>query len=390
MPVLQLIYAKGHQEILNRQSALGSYIHCLCGILEKSGWTVYINAISYQEIAQMPTRVSVVTPSRFGIGKFVPEFLKDILRDRKLRERNSSVLGECLQIKEKPDLILEFYTYGSSLAKQLAFHFRVPYSLVYDAPVLEEYEFFHGRKWFGRNKIDRAQKNTVASASAIVVYSESMKKYVTQLGAKPDRVRIHQNVDYTRFEFGSPRVYSSQMCIGFVGSFLKWHRVDLLLEAFSKLRVEGFLCTLKLVGGGMEFEEVKNKVNTHPFAENIELSGYLDGKALADAKASMHIGVMPGSNWYGAPNKIFEYGAAGMAVVAPDTPTIRDLFGRTHEVILFKQDDLNELVKALRVLLKDEKSYQNHCEVLQQRIRSDYSEEKTRQFYASLFELAQS
>lgn len=388
MPVLQLIYAKGHQEILNRQSALGSYIHCLCGILEKGGWTVYINAIAYKEIAQMPTRVSVVTPSRFGIGKFVPEFLKDMLRDRKLLERNAQVLQECLDIKVKPNLILEFYTYGSSLAQKAAFHFQVPYALVYDAPVLEEYEFFHGKKWFGRGKIDDLQKDAVSKASAIVVYSESMKKYVTQMGAKSDVVRIHQNVDYTRFEFAVPRSHSSQMCIGFVGSFLKWHRVDLLLLAFAKLREEGFSCTLKLVGGGMEFEDIKEMVGMHPYGDFIELCGYLDGKALATAKESLHIGVMPGSNWYGAPNKIFEYGAAGMAVVGPDTPTIRDLFGASKEVMLFKQDDLNSLVDALRVLLKEENTYHKHCVELQQRIQHDYSEEKTKQFYSALFDLA--
>lgn len=388
MPVLQLIYSKGHLEILNRQSALGSYIHCLCGILEGSGWSVFINSVAYREIAETPTHVSMVSAKGSGIRKLIPGFIKDIFRDRKLKKSNELLLEKCLQLKQKPDLILEFYTYGSSLAIQASKHFRVPFTLVYDAPVLEEYEFFHGRKLFGRNHIDRLQRSSVSGASAIVVYSESMKKYVSLLGAKSECILIHQNVDYTRFEFVDPRKFSNEMCIGFVGSFLKWHRVELLLAAFANLRNKGIYCKLLIVGGGMHDREIRDLVGKHAFSNSIEMTGYLDGEKLAMAKSRMHIGVMPGSNWYGAPNKIFEYGAAGMAVVAPNTPTINDLFGTNNEVKFFKQDNLSELTKGLEALLSDESIYYTLCYKLQERIRKDYSEENTKGFYLKLFSLA--
>ena len=40
-----IVYGKSTAEIFNRQSALGSYIHCLAGILVKNGYDVRINDI---------------------------------------------------------------------------------------------------------------------------------------------------------------------------------------------------------------------------------------------------------------------------------------------------------------------------------------------------------
>jgi len=387
MPVLQLIYSKGSNEILNRQSALGSYIFCLCGLLEKNGWKVFINKDPFDSLVISSDKPGTLkSRKKFSVGKFVPSFIKDVLRDKKLFRRNELVYKDCISLPNSPDLIMEFYTYGSDLSLKVSAYYNKPYCLVFDAPVLEEYEFFNGKKIVGRNKILKLQKASVEHASGIVVYSESMKDFVAGIGAVKEKIRIHQNVDFSRFEFFEPKPFSNEMCIGFIGSFLKWHNVDLLLEAFSDLRKDGFNIRLKLVGAGMEFDRIKSKVMSGPDSNQIELLGYLDGAELASEKRKMHIGVMPGSNWYGAPNKIFEYGAAGLAVVAPDTLTIHDLFGKDKEVLLFKENSKDQLVASLRVLITDSNRYDEQCLKLQHRIKSDYSETNTVQFYSSFFD----
>jgi glycosyltransferase involved in cell wall biosynthesis len=125
-------------------------------------------------------------------------------------------------------------------------------------------------------------------------------------------------------------------------------------------------------------------VEGNQYKEDIVMPGFSDGEALFRFKEQIHIGVMPGSNWYGAPNKIFEYGAARMAVVAPGTPTIQDLFADGKELLLFKQNDVNELYNQLKKYIEDRALMQAHSDALQHKIKNNYSKENTFTFYDGL------
>jgi glycosyltransferase involved in cell wall biosynthesis len=120
------------------------------------------------------------------------------------------------------------------------------------------------------------------------------------------------------------------------------------------------------------------------YASDIFIPGFMDGEELLNFKQKINIGVMPGSNWYGAPNKIFEYGAAKMAVVAPDTPTISELFQNSEDLLLFKHDDEDSLYKTLLVYINNSSLRNKHAVALQNKIRNNYSENITFTFYYKL------
>jgi glycosyltransferase involved in cell wall biosynthesis len=134
----------------------------------------------------------------------------------------------------------------------------------------------------------------------------------------------------------------------------------------------------------MEFNAIKKQADGCEFAGDIYMPGFVDGQALLKFKQKINIGVMPGSNWYGAPNKIFEYGAAKIAVVAPDTPTIKDLFENNEELLLFKQDDEDSLYAQLSRYFTEEGLRHETAEALQNKIRNNYSENITFTFYNQL------
>ena len=101
-------------------------------------------------------------------------------------------------------------------------------------------------------------------------------------------------------------------------------------------------------------------------------------------KKQIDIGVMPSSNWYGAPNKIFEYGAAKIAVVAPSTPTIVDLFENNKDLILFENESFDSLYNSLLKLVENQELLNTLAENLQNKIKSKYSKENTFNFYDNL------
>jgi glycosyltransferase involved in cell wall biosynthesis len=382
-----LVYAKSTEELMNRQSALGSYIFCLCEILHKNKMLVSVNGIAFAELRQQAAKnKSESHASSDNFKKYLPAAIKKILRDvvvfKKMKQLFRQIAGS-----GKYDVVLEFYTYASDVGYQVSLQQNIPLILVYDSPVLEEHVFFNGKKLFFKKKIVERELKSLLQAQRIVVYSNAVKEYLNKHTSKKLDTSIHQNVDYTRFDFLEKRAMTAPVRIGFIGSFLKWHRIDLLLQAFYRLRKENYPVELFLVGYGMEYGTIKAEVDKSPYKEHIRLSGFVDGNELLEIKKQIHIGVMPGSNWYGAPNKIFEYGAAKLAVVAPATPTIADLFTDKKDLLLFKQDDADQLFQQLKALCDDPVLCGKLAETLQQKIKNNYSEKITFEFYNQLLTL---
>lgn len=385
-----IVYSKNTVEVFNRQSALGSYIYCLCEILEKVEFHVFVNGISFDELKKNPpVRNEIRDIQGRGILKYIPKFLKDIIKDI-LVFKNMKRLSQFIQLQESYDCVLEFNHYGSDVGLTISNKQKIPLVFIYDGPVLEDFVFFQGPKYFFKNKILKFEKETVLHASQIVVYSNAVKQYLNNLAGKELTISIHQNVDFSRFDFLENQFLDKHIKIGFIGSFLKWHRIDLLIEAFNRLRDANYSVELFLVGNGMEHDSIKQIVSKSEYENFIHMPGFLDGKELLEIKKQLHIGVMPGSNWYGAPNKIFEYGAAKIAVVAPNTLTISDLFEDKKELLLFKQDDGKELYNKLRMLCDDLTLCQQLATALQQKIKNKYSEKNTTEFYSKILRDAMS
>jgi glycosyltransferase involved in cell wall biosynthesis len=387
MKKILLIYAKSSLELLNRQSALGSYIFCLCEILQKNQMQVFVNGIDFQDLKKH--RTQTISNSKSGVGilkKIIPISIKEILKDF-IVFRNITRLYNSL-IHGDYDCILEFYNYGSDLGYRVSSLKKIPLVLVYDAPVLEEYVFFHGEKIFFKRKIQDRELKTLLKADQIIAYSNAVKNYLISLSGRPMNISIHQNVDFTRFDFLEKQFADKTLNIGFIGSFLKWHRIDILLSAFDKLRKHKYLVELYLIGYGMEYDSIKKSVENSDYREFIHMPGFMDGRDLLEVKKMLHIGVMPGSNWYGAPNKIFEYGAAKLAVIAPSTPTIEDIFSNNNELLLFRQDDPDDLYEKLKLLCDERMLTAQLAESLQKKIREKYSEKITADFYCNVLSRA--
>lgn len=383
---LLLIYPKDTFELLNRKSALGSYLLVLADLLEKKGYTIQVNDISLADLKKNNRPSSTVTPGRSGILRHLPSLIKNFLRDVLLIRKYRSLLSNILNSGFKPDLILDIYSYGSDIGYQVQRALKVPRVMVFDAPVIEEHAFFHGKS-LTTSYMYKLQNKNILEASSLVVYSNAVKAYIKKVTGRSEGINIHQNVDYSRFEFLPVKEQADEINICFIGSFLKWHRIDLLVNVFLKISSEFKNTKLFLIGDGMERESIEDFARSKN-EEKIIFTGFKDSGELASLKADMHIGVMPGSNWYGAPNKIFEYGAAGMAVIAPDTPTIKDLFSDKEHLLLFIQDNEDDMHEKLRKLCIDKTERVRLSRSLQNLIRQRYSEEQTVSFYNNLFEEA--
>jgi glycosyltransferase involved in cell wall biosynthesis len=383
---LLVLYAKNPQEVFNPQSALGSYVFCLANLLHGDEFDVYINGIAVTEVGkQSSSKSNPSKQSQSSWKKFVPNFLKSIIKDWVLF-RQMDRLFRAIDENFQYDAILEMCSYGSDIGARLSKKHNVPLYTIFDSPAVEEFTYLNNYTPIFKHFINQKEKYTLASSQKIVVYSPTVKDYLQKRYKLHDKAFFyHQNVDFNRLDIIDDKpTTNDELVFGFIGSFLKWHRVDMLVEAFNKLRAQGIKAKLVLLGYGMEWHSVKALVDDSQFNEDIEMPGFVDGEGLKTYKKKTTIGLMPGSNWYGAPNKIFEYGAAKIAVISVTTPTISFLFEHEKDVLFFDENNEHQLLECMLNLANNSTAINRLSESLYQKVKSHHTPANTFNFYTEL------
>ncbi|PYL07930.1 MAG: histidinol-phosphatase [Verrucomicrobia bacterium] len=132
----------------------------------------------------------------------------------------------------------------------------------------------------------------------------------------------------------------------YVGRVSKEKNLDLLAEAYRRLRGEGLLVQLVVVGHGPYSEA---------FAESLPeacFTGYLTGNDLAAAYASADIFVFPSTtDTFG--NVIIEAQASGVPVVVSDSGGPKELVKNNETGLITRSHDVDDLTDAVRRLVRD-------------------------------------
>jgi glycosyltransferase involved in cell wall biosynthesis len=85
-------------------------------------------------------------------------------------------------------------------------------------------------------------------------------------------------------------------------------------------------------------------------ADRVTFTGVVERDAIADVVAAFDIALQPDVVAYASPLKLFEYMALGCAIVAPDTPNIREVLIDGDSAALFDPADKLAFRKALERL----------------------------------------
>lgn len=81
---------------------------------------------------------------------------------------------------------------------------------------------------------------------------------------------------------------------------------------------------------------------------------------------------MARSNWYGSPIKIFEYGALGKAIIAPDNIPVNDVMIHNEDGLLIS-NDLFKLSYALLTLLNDKEKREILGKTFQKKVLNEHT-----------------
>ena len=315
--------------------------------------------------------------------KFIPvvlwETLKDIqlLRFDKFAEKTLAMSVK----KFQPDLIYERANYLQLSGINVAKKKKIKHILEINAPYVEERITLQGKSLLLKIA-SNIEKRQLSQTNLPVVVSTALQNYfsgkynipskhflvtpnainLNKISTDTDKIKILKN-QYNQ---------NNDIIIGFIGSFFRWHGIDMLIEAFCKLNNNIKNIKLILIGSGEIDQELKVLANKLCSTQKIIFTGSIPHSEIFNYIKLFDIAVMSNSNWYGSPVKIFEYGIMKKAIIAPNLGPLQDIITTKKEALLIVPS-VENLKIAIKKLIINTKLREKLEENFYNKIKNNYT-----------------
>jgi glycosyltransferase involved in cell wall biosynthesis len=260
--------------------------------------------------------------------------------------------------RETHDLLYERYSYfnfGGILASKL---FRIPaileVNIVTTLNDVRRLEFRRIARYI--------EEKLLRSADAIFVVSDFLKDHLVSRGVNADKIHVQPNAFSAAGErpAGSQVVdeslatlISGKVVIGFLGRLVPWYRLDCLLNVFHAIHRRYPNTCLMLVGDGTERRRLESMAGELGIDESVRFCGEMSHEQALGLLERIDIGVIPSTNPWGSPMKLFEYMGMGVPVVAPALDVITSVMHDGAHGRVFPFDDFAAMEAALEELIVD-------------------------------------
>lgn len=303
-----------------------------------------------QELAPVPPADSPVAKIKNWLARFYLRDIKRLLQELKRYPREKKFLQA-----DPPDLVIMRHD-GKPSILWAAGKLGIPLVAEINAPDREAINA-HYRHIPGLSRIFSC-RHTLARVRGAYTVSSVLADHLRSLAPSTVPIAVVPNgADPAVFDHqlsGQPArrahgIPSDAMVIGFVGSFLPWHGVPQLFEAFEKLLSKTTKnLWLMLVGQrNQTVEKLLQRAADGGYKERVVFTGHLPRREIPQVVAAFDIAVMPNSNWYGSPLKLFEYMAMAKAVAMVDTPPIAEVLRHEQDGLLFPANDVDAMADTL-------------------------------------------
>ena len=210
---------------------------------------------------------------------------------------------------------------------------------------------------------DIVERITIEFANHIfVVSSEAKNRFlergvssesITLIGNTPNLELFNANIS-ERCEKKLPR---GAFNIVFVGIFTGNRGLKLAVSAMREVVRTSNKIHLTLVGNGWMYEELEKMVKLLGLEENIHFTGWIDNQLIPSIMADVDVGLLPflpcEHIHITLPNKLFDYMAMGVPVLAADTRSLKRVVNETGCGITFKAGSEKDLADKILLMHAD-------------------------------------
>ena len=245
----------------------------------------------------------------------------------------------------------------------------IPFVLEVNADLLEQRKF-KGIPERGLRRLFAvwATQMCFNAAAKIICISADLKEHIHDKWNIEDRklavLPCAADVDAFRPNYDSELVrrglgLTTEPIIMWVGGFYPWHDLDLLLRSFTLVLQRHSNARLVLVGDGQTRPSVTQKVLRDGLQHAVIMTGAIAHHSMPEMLSIAEVAVVPsapvsaGRGGTGTPLKLFEYMAAGKAIVATALNQAVEVIQDGHNGLLVEAGDVNRFAQAILTLLSD-------------------------------------
>ncbi|MFV0448228.1 MAG: glycosyltransferase family 4 protein [Vibrio sp.] len=258
-------------------------------------------------------------------------------------------------IRHRPDGIYERYNLylpAGIWAKKL---FRLKLLLEVNSPLYDE------RKKYGGLALDKLAKwseyYTWRNADHVLPVTQVLANYITKAGVTSNRITVIPNgIDPDRFypsdQGNRDKRYQHKLVIGFVGFCREWHILDEVMALIARENNPGLV--FLIVGDGPVAGQLIHQSRSLNIENNFHITGLVERVDMPYWLDQIDIAIQPAVTPWASPLKLIEYLAKGKAIVAPDTPNIKELLVDNVNAVLFNHNDQSNMIESIKKIISDD------------------------------------
>lgn len=239
----------------------------------------------------------------------------------------------------RPDLIYERYNLFMIAGVLLARLCHIPLFLEVNSPLARERSAFGGLGF--RRLAEWLERRTWRAAAFVLPVSHVLAEAICRAGVQAERVVVIPNaIDDAMFPCAASEEAKQalglrgKLVLGFVGFVREWHGLERVIDLLSDPRCRANLHLL-VVGDGPALPALKLCTQQLGLSGRVTFTGVVNREDIARHVAAFDIALQPRAVEYASPLKVFEYMAAGKAIVAPAQANIMEILTDGHDARLF-------------------------------------------------------
>lgn len=254
----------------------------------------------------------------------------------------------------RPDAIYERYNLHLHAGRFVARALGVKLLLEVNAPLAVE------RAAYGNLRMKRfadwSDRLVWRGADYVLPVTDALADFVRAAGVPEERIVVIPNgVDLDMYPGGAERDAAKarlglegRIVLGFVGFVRDWHGLPQIIDFVAARR--DLPLQLLIVGDGLDRERLEARIAELGIRDRARITGFVPRGEVPGYIAAFDVALQPAVTAWASPLKLFEYLAAGSAVIAPDAPNIREVLTHERDALLFDPADSAQLVEMLRRL----------------------------------------
>jgi glycosyltransferase involved in cell wall biosynthesis len=308
------------------------------------------------------------------IKQLIPRFIWVTLKDLKLQfhdRRAAHILRHAI-VEYKPDFVYERSEILQYRSLKVIEELGIPYLLEVNAPFIEEMKSLEGYSLM-HLFAKRMENWKLSQAKKIFTVSTALKDYLV------DTYKINENkflvapnrINLLKFK-SEYKAKDNINTFGFVGSILPFHKVELLVKAAAIVvkthpEIKGII-----VGDGAYLNRLEHLSASLGLVGHLEFTGRIPHNLVYKQIEKMDICIMPGTNWYGSPVKIFEYAAMGKPIIAPNVGPLRDVMTNMVDGLLVEQN-VEAIAEAIIWCIENPARAYSMSFVFKEKVETEYT-----------------